>query len=230
MRKEDSQKGGKKPQVADKKPSAASLSFNIGAVILMFIALFMLVIVCLKSYTRHGNEIDVPNLKGMTISQAIDKLEDAGLDAEINDSVYIKNITPNTIYAQSLAPGTHVKIGRVIYLTVNTSQPPMVTMPDIADNCSVREAIVKLTTLGISIAPVERIKGEKDWVYAVKINGKNVVAGERVPSSARITLVVGDGNFYDQDIDGDEIDSEEPIEEIGEEEEIDESNSAKETI
>ncbi len=151
----------------------------------------------LHKYTRHGEEIDVPNLKGLTVSQAIDRLQKIGLIAKIDDSVYVKNQIPNTIYNQSITAGSHVKVGRIIKLTVNSSQPPMISMPDIADNSSVREATMKLTVLGLKLTAQEYINGEKDWVYAVKINGRNVTAGERIPSDSRVTLVVGDGTYFD---------------------------------
>ena len=53
--------------------------------------------------------------------------------------------------------------------------------------------------LGLIVLPQEYVNGEKDWVYAVKVNGKNVTAGDRVPSDSRITLVVGDGTYFNMD-------------------------------
>lgn len=153
----------------------------------------------LKWYTRHGEEIDVPDLKGLTIARAVEKLEEKGLIATLDDSVYVKNQVPNTIYNQSIAPGSHVKVGRIIHLTINASQPPMISIPDIADNCSVREATMKLTVLGLKLGTQEYINGEKDWVYAIKVNGKNVSAGDRIPYGSTVTLVVGDGTYFDSD-------------------------------
>jgi hypothetical protein len=49
--------------------------------------------------------------------------------------------------------------------------------------------------MGFKMGPVEPIDGEKDWVYAIKINGKKVFAGDRVPSDAILTLVVGTGLY-----------------------------------
>ncbi len=169
--------------------------------------LLVLTMMGLRWYTRHGEEIDVPNLKGLTLSQAVNKLQALGLVATIDDSIYIKNQVPNTIYNQSITPGSHVKVGRTVGLTINTSQPPMIFMPDIADNSSVREATMKLTVLGLKMGDQEFINGEKDWVYAVKVNGKNVTAGERIPSDAKVTLVVGDGTYFDSDFDSEYYDS-----------------------
>ena len=183
-----------------KKTSFRKIFFlNLIGMGLIAVILIVLSLAGLHRYTRHGKEIDVPNLKGLTVSQAVSRLQNIGLVAKLEDSVYVKNQIPNTIYNQSITAGSHVKVGRIIKLTVNSSQPPMISMPDIADNSSVREATMKLTVLGLKLTAQEYINGEKDWVYAVKINGKNITAGERVPSDSRVTLVVGDGTYFDTD-------------------------------
>ena len=153
----------------------------------------------LRSYTRHGDEIDVPELKGLSVDKAVQRIRDAGLRATLSDSVYVKELPANTIYSQSVTAGTHVKAGRIVHLTVNSSHPPMVLLPDLADNCSVREARMKLTVLGIKNVTVESIDGELDWVYGLKVNGKNAAAYDRIPSESKVTLVVGNGSFSDDE-------------------------------
>ena len=79
-------------------------------------------------------------------------------------------------------------------------------MPDIADNCSLREAEARLKALGFKLAPNEYIEGDKDWVLGVKCRGQNVAAGERVPIDAPVTLVVGNSEI-DGSMDEDGFDS-----------------------
>ena len=98
---------------------------------------------------------------------------------------------------QTPVKGSHVKEGREIYLIINSTQTPTLTMPDIADNCSLREAEAKLKALGFKLGPNEYIEGDKDWVLGVKCRGRNVAAGERIPIDAPVSLVVGNS-----DIDG----------------------------
>ncbi len=66
-------------------------------------------------------------------------------------------------------------------------------MPDLTDNSSRREAESRLTAIGLKLAPVEFILGEKGWVYGVKVNGRAVSAGTRIPVGSAVTLVVGNG-------------------------------------
>ena len=89
--------------------------------------------------------------------------------------------------------GSKVKSGREIYLTINSRESPTIAMPDIADNCSMREAQDRLRQLGFRIGPVEYKEGDKDWVYGVKCQGRTVMTGQRVPTDAVITLIVGSG-------------------------------------
>ena len=180
------------------KSSKKLVVTNLLAMAGVIVVLIILTMVGLKIYTRHGQEIDVPDVKGLSTQQACDVLAKAGLVAEIDDSVYIKTLPPNTVYNQSIAAGSPVKSGRIINLTVNTAQPPKVTMPDIANNCSSREAEMKLSMLGLKVAPLEYVQGEKDWVYNVKVNGNVVGVGSQVAANSVVTLVVGDGT-YDMD-------------------------------
>ena len=183
-----------------KKSLRNSVAFNLLCVLACLAAIIMLTLGGLRIYTRHGQEIEVPDLKGMTTEQAVSTLDKAGRQAWIDDSVYFKQLPPNTVYAQSIMAGSKVKEGRTIRLTINTAQPPTVPLPDIADNSSEREATMRLTALGLKLTAPEYIKGEKDWVYGVKVEGRNVAAGARIPSTASVTLVVGDGTYYDEDV------------------------------
>ena len=72
-------------------------------------------------------------------------------------------------------------------------------MPDIAGNCSRREAEDKLKVLGFKLAATEYEHGQPlDWVCEVKVNGKSVKAGDRISVSSPITLVVGGGDVEEE--------------------------------
>ncbi|MDD6783525.1 MAG: PASTA domain-containing protein [Prevotellaceae bacterium] len=153
-------------------------------------------------YTRHGEEVTVPDLSRLTVSQAQKQLEAVGLEAMPRDTIYKPSMPEGVVCLQSVAPGTKVKQGRTIYLTLTTNKAETITMPDIADNSSYREATAKLIAMGFSLTPPQYIEGEKDWVYAVKCNGRNVFAGSRIDIDAPVTLVVGSGyySFGEQDL------------------------------
>ena len=183
------------PQKKEKRPS---LLLNLIAMVGVVILLFIFTLAALNLYTRHHEEIIVPNVKGMSASAAVRKLENLGLRTSIDDSVYVKSLPANSIYEQSIQAGDAVKENRLIHLTINSGNAPQLILPDIADNSSLREATARLTALGFKLGPVEYMKGEKDWVYEVKCRGRNIGAGSHVEADDAIVLVVGDGTYYEE--------------------------------
>jgi len=151
-----------------------------------------------KVYTRHGEIITVPNVTRIQHEDAVLMLEQFELKAVVSDSGYNRNLAPGSVLMQQPIAGAEVKAGRKIYLTINSTSGPTLTMPDIADNCDVYEAEIRLRTMGFKIGPKEYAEGDKDWVLGVKCRGKAVRAGERVPAEAPIVLVVGNSLTEDE--------------------------------
>lgn len=144
-------------------------------------------------YTQHGESVLVPSVKGMTEDEARMMLRNRGLDCMVVDSTYEKGKPSGCILEQNPAEGQHVKGGRTIYLTINSLNIPMITLPDVADNGSVRQATAKLISAGFKLTADEPVNGDKDWVYGVKLNGRQLMIGEKVPTGATLTLMVGNG-------------------------------------
>jgi len=145
----------------------------------------------LSLYTHHGEEIEVPDVEGKLIGDAEYTLDMAGLTATVVDSTYNRNVPSGAVMMQLPKAGSRVKSGREIFLTINSKNSPTISLPDIADNCSLREAQDRLRQLGFRLGPIEEVPGDKDWVYGVKCRGRMVMTGERIPTDAVITLVVG---------------------------------------
>lgn len=184
---------------------------NLMAMALMAVLLVFAVWIWLDKYTHHGEEIIVPDLEGRLIGDAEYTLEMLDLQAVVIDSTYDRSKPSGAIMVQQPKAGSKVKSGREIYLTINSRNSPLAPLPDIADNCSLREAQDRLRQLGFRVGPVEYQDGDKDWVYSVKCQGRTVASGERVPTDAVITLVVGSGQSEEElfDYDDEEDSSEE---------------------
>lgn len=151
----------------------------------------------LDIYTHHGEGVPVPNLTGMTFNNAAHLLDSNGLRIVVSDSGYNKRLPADCILAQSPGEGTSVKKGHTIYVTVNSPSSPTVTIPDIIDNSSVREATAKLTALGFKLLEPKVVTGEKDWVYGILCRGRRVSAGDRVSIDLPLSLMVGNGEYED---------------------------------
>ena len=147
----------------------------------------------LELYTYHGQSIEVPNLKMKSYEEAERTLRHLGLQVVVTDTGYVKTLPVNCILEQTPKAGERVKKGRVVDLTSNAGRSPMISIPDVIDNSSLREAMAKLTSLGFKLAPPEQVSGEKDWVYGIKANGVNVVTGQKVSVDLPLTILVGNG-------------------------------------
>ncbi len=166
---------------------------NLLAMVVVAVALLFGVRYWLDVYTHHGQEIEVPNVTGMTIHTAIEKLAEMGLQAEVADSSYDRTMPAGTILEQKPAAGSHVKQDRFLRLTINSANAPTMPLPDIIGNSSTREAQERLRQLGFRLDEVEYVLGDKDWVYGASVNGRPIYNGDRVTIGATITLQVGDG-------------------------------------
>lgn len=147
----------------------------------------------LDRYTRHGEKIVVPELRGYSEAEAKLALERLGLRVEVADSGFVRTMAPRAVLGQSVKAGGEVKPGRTIYLTLNAVSQPTIALPDLADNSSLREAESRLLAIGFRLGPTEYVDGEREWVYGVKAGGRVVSAGTRISVDTPIVLVVGNG-------------------------------------
>ena len=169
--------------------------WNLIAMVLVGIALCVGLWVWMVRYTMHGESVEVPEVKGMMLSDAEYALEKLELVTVVVDSAYVREQPAGIVLEQKPVSGSRVKSGREIYLTVNQKQTPTNTIPDIAGNCSRREAEARLRALGFKIGPMEFVPGDPDWVIALKVNGREVYTGERVPCDAPVVLVIGNSKM-----------------------------------
>ena len=160
----------------------------------------------IDSYTLHGRYVEMPDLHGENAKVAIRKLESLGLKGEVNDTGYVEHLAGGIILDLSIHSGEKIKPGRWIDLAVNSTEERHVALPtDIAGNCSMREAEMKLKARGFRIAPPEYILGDKNWVYEIKVNGRVQEPGSMVSVRTPLTLVVGDGQVVEEYSGGDDF-------------------------
>jgi beta-lactam-binding protein with PASTA domain len=77
----------------------------------------------LDNYTKHGESIVVPDLKGMKAKQLDSMISDLHLNYAIIDSIYFTDKPQGVIIEQDPLPGSKVKENRTVYLTINSGIP-----------------------------------------------------------------------------------------------------------
>lgn len=186
---------------------------NLIAMPIFVIAVIFGVLHWLDIYTLHGESIIVPNVNGLPLKQAEVEFKKKELKFVVVDSNYVKGMIAGAILDQKPIGGAKVKKGRTVYLTINTDEVPKVAIPDIIDNSSYRQAEARLRALGFKLTEPEYLEGEKDWIYGIKYNGKELTSGEKIPREAVLTLCVGDDELKGDSIQTDSlrIDAEKPI-------------------
>ncbi|MBO4316313.1 MAG: PASTA domain-containing protein [Prevotella sp.] len=176
-----------------RKITSGYLWANLIAMALIVVLICIGVKYGLDIYTHHGESITIPNVKNKSLKDAQNIFERVGLVVHVSDTGYVKSLPPGCVLEQSPEAGERVKSGHLVYLTVNALKTPTLTMPDIIDNSSLREAMAKLSSMGFKVGMPKFIPGEKDWVYGILVNGKNVAAGDKVSVEDSVYIQVGNG-------------------------------------
>ena len=169
--------------------------------------LFVGLIWWLDEYTHHGEGVEVPDFYGLNCHDAISSGDNLGLVVIVNDSTYVKTLPAGSVVTQTPQAGATVKSGRTVYVTINSLTMPRVAIPYLIDNCSYREAQAKLQALEFNLTPPKLIDGEKDWVYGIQCNGRNLQTGDMVAKESTLTLIIG-STLPDDDMELEEYDDE----------------------
>ena len=177
-----------------KKKTKRIILINLIAMAAVIIAVPFAVLEWLDDYTLHGKVIEVPDVCGKSLDEGERLLNEKLLGYEIVDYKYQKGAAENEILEQRPAGAAKVKRGRKIQLTLNSGKEPMIQLPDVIDNSSLREAEARLRAAGFKLTEHVTVAGEKDWVYSV-IRGKDTLkTASEVPLGSTLTLVIGSGD------------------------------------
>lgn len=170
---------------------------NLLIIICCGLLLILMVLLFLGVYTRHGQNVAVPVLEGLQVSEANAILQAQGLKAEVVDSIYRRDAVPGAIFDQTPKAGNKVKEGRSIYIAIYSRTPQQVSIPGLADY-SARQASALLHSLGFTQLSTEEVPAEyAGLVVAVKYRGKTLAPDEKVPAGSPLTLVVTSGALTD---------------------------------
>ena len=164
---------------------------NLGLAILLTIVLVWFTMFMLSFYTNKGENIATPDFKGLTIEQVAALSGKTDLRFVIEDTIYRKEVQPGTVVRQNPLAGHKIKPNRIISLTLASSMPEQVEVPNLTD-VSMRQARVLLESKGFELGNVELRASEfNDLVLEQKHNGQTVQPGSRINNGSTIDLVVG---------------------------------------
>ena len=165
---------------------------NLLLIIVCGCVLIWLALLFLDSWTNHGETSTVPQVKGMSYSQASLVLGEADLKAEISDSIYDRYAAPGTVIESWPRAGAVVKRGRQVYVSITAFSPKMITISMPVIGVSSRQAISYLEALGITSIRLISVPSQyPDLVENAYTSEKTLNVGTSLPITSSVTLEVG---------------------------------------
>lgn len=153
--------------------------------------------------TNHGEEITVPNLSKLSVEVAEEKLNALDLEYVLLDTTeYQKEFPKFSVVKQDPIAGSKVKEGRKIYIKINSDSYRDILMPNLIEQ-TLRQAEPTLKALGLELGTkTYKPYLGKDMVLEMRYKGRKLKAGDKVPKSSKIDLVLGDGKVgFEEEVD-----------------------------
>ena len=172
----------------------------LGALVVLFAGLYALYML-IDLFTQHGKEYKVPSVTNLTLDDAVRKIEEAGFEWEITDSLYDESIKPGIVLKQVPGGNFMAKKTNPIRLTINAFNPMMVNLPPLAET-SCRDAESRLKNMGFKYVSIDTVpSADRGLVLAVKVNGHPVTPGSKVSITDQVSIEVGDGRINEMPFD-----------------------------
>lgn len=163
--------------------------------IVLALVLVWLAIFSLDKFTRHGEVYLVPDFKGKTIVEMEGQNYGEFFQIQVIDSVYDQKLAKGSVIMQHPLPGSRVKMGRHIYLTIVSEMPETVMMPNLK-NLSIRQALVTLESLGLKAEYLEYVDYfARNAVVEQLIGGEPIEPGTELNKGSAVVLQVGIGDM-----------------------------------
>lgn len=174
-------------------------------IVVAVLLLWLVGVVFLNFWTRHGEEIPMPQVKNLNVSDARRILEDADFEVEL-DSIFNSDVAPGTVLRQVPRENSMVKKGGKAYLQYVCYTVKKSKMPSIVDG-PLTSALNNLKNAGFDNVEVQEIPGEQDdLVLGASYNGLELREGMEIPVNAHIIVRVSvniNDNSYSDDYDND---------------------------
>jgi len=166
---------------------------SVVAIILLIIIAVEVTFSRLDKFTRHGEELIVPDLVGMNYEEAQEKYKDI-FHFQLVDSVYVRNFPEGAVYQQNPKKGQTMKKGRNMYIVRTSIAPEVVKMPNLK-NLSLRQAMVRLNSVGLKVKKLVYVDYfARNAIVNQLVDGEVIMPYDDIVKGTAVTLEVGLGN------------------------------------
>lgn len=140
----------------------------------------------LSYFTHHGEEIPVPDFYGMNYRQAQEFGAAKKMNVVVTDSVFVKKLARGAVYKQNPVPGSTVKEGRTIRITINAINTNLIAVPNLV-GYSFRQAKAELSSIGLNVGQLIY----KNDMATNNVLGQSIEPDTKVEGDTAIDLTLG---------------------------------------
>lgn len=155
---------------------------------IVLFAVFILFNNLLMPLYVHSAEIKIPKVVGLNQNQAIELLENSGLEPIVGGTSFAENVPQGNVIVQKPLSGEIVKKGRRVYLYVSGGEPT-VKVPSITGK-SVRDAKFVLERMGLKMGRVSEVSSDSPRDIIVS---QEFPVGVSIKKGASINVSVSGG-------------------------------------
>ena len=164
---------------------------NLLICVFLVVAMIAGAMIFLNIVTKHNKELIVPDFSNMTVAEAEAAAAEALMRVEVTDSVFVKRMRKGAVRDQNPAPGSRVKEGRRVSLTINALNSKKVTMPNLV-GLSMRQALAELQSRGLVVGKLISVQDLATNNVIRQLRGnRQIEPGESVDSGTVIDIVLG---------------------------------------
>jgi beta-lactam-binding protein with PASTA domain len=184
---------------------------NLIAAVIVLVLLVLGLKIYLNIFTHHNDYHLVPDLQKKSFEEAKAILEKRKMNIVIIDTVdYNPKFPKYSIVEQNPRKDDKVKVGRKIYVKINSSAYANVSFPKVVGKTK-RQAIALLKATGLKPGEITTRPYFAEIVLYAIHQKDTLKTGNRVPKNSVINLIIGDGkrpiNDDETSLDNDESDT-----------------------
>lgn len=149
--------------------------------LLVLAMLFLAILFWLKSYTNHGQKLELPDFVGMAFEKADDLGKDQTFELVVSDSIHIVGRPGGEVVSQNPSPYSKVKENRKVYVTTTKYNADLLKTGalGVMYGQDYKSKKNELTHLNISseVKGYEYDPGEPDHILEVWYDGRPIITG-----------------------------------------------------
>lgn len=168
------------------------VALGLATLSLIFISL------ALRMYTRHGQKIELADLKGKHIEEARELVKKNRFKLIVNDSIFVVGKPGGFILDQTPKPGSFVKKDRKIYITVtkeNADKISVASLPTLYGNAfDQKKKELKYREINAEILSYTYDAGEPNHILEVWYDNEKII--DKFEKRTDIKIAKGDTLFF----------------------------------